>query len=135
MKALCVTLALALTPLPVAAFDVTDPKAIAPILDMTRSSWVALRDWDGVELLYFSHLEAWRCALSSVRYSVNGADWQVWTLAPCQTGTPAPNALPEGYLPYIDIPKNLLQSIAVEVTMADGTALQHDYQRAQILMP
>jgi hypothetical protein len=135
MKALCLALALALSPVQASAFDVSDPKAIAPIIEMTKSSWVALRKWEGAELLYFTHLESWRCAVASVRFSLNDGAWQDWSLAPCQTGTPTPNALPEGYLPYTRLDAELLQSIAVQVEMADGQVIEQRFARGDILMP
>lgn len=135
MKAVGVAVFLGLMPVSAQAFDVMDPAAIAPILEMTRGNWVALRNWEGEELLYFTQIEGWRCAVGQVRYQVNGGGWLTWNLAPCQVGTPAPNALPEGHLPFIKLPIGLLQDVAVQVEMTDGQVLENVFPRAAILMP
>ena len=130
-------LALALiAPLPLAAQSFTTAAEIRPILEATRSAWVALRRWDGKELLYFTHLESWRCGMTQVRFSVNAATAdRVWTMPPCLTGTPSPNAIPADRLPFTDLPAEALQSLTVVVILSDGTELRQDYSRAQILMP
>lgn len=132
---LATCLALAMGAAPARAFDVTDAATIMPILEMTRANWVALRNWEGQELLYFTHLEAWRCALTSVHYSINGGESMEWTLAPCQTGTPSPNSLPGDYLPFTALPLDHLQTISVRIKMNDGAGLDAEFARASILMP
>lgn len=135
MKAASVAIFLGVLPGSAMAFDVMDPKAIAPILDMTKANWVALRSWEGDELLYFTQIESWRCAVAGVSYAVNGGAWLTWNLAPCQVGTPSPNALPEDHLPFIKLPADLLRDITIRVEMTDGQVLQGEYARSEILMP
>lgn len=131
--ALCAAL---LAPLPLAAQSFTTAAEIRPILEATRSAWLALRKWDGKELLYFTHLESWRCGMAEVRFSVNStAAARVWDMPPCLTGTASPNAIPEGRLPYAELPAEALQTVTVVVVLSDGTELRQDYTRAQILMP
>ena len=120
---------------PALAFDVMDPASITPILEMTRGSWVALRAWEGAELLYFTHIEGWRCAVGGVRYSINDAAPVEWQLAPCQVGTPVPNALPDTHLPYIRLPAGALQEITVVIEMKDGKTLDARFERAAIFTP
>ena len=125
-----------LAPLPLAAQTFTTAAEIRPILEATRSAWVALRKWEGKELLYFTHLESWRCGMAEVRFSVNSnAAARVWDMPPCLTGTPSPNAIPADRLPYTDLPAEALQTVTVVVVLSDGTELRQDYTRAQILMP
>lgn len=41
------------------------------ILPMTRANWIAFRNFDGRQLVYFTHLVVYRCGLSEIRYSIN----------------------------------------------------------------
>jgi len=108
---------------------------VKPILEMTRMNWVALRPWDGQELLYFTHLESWRCGIAEVRFSVNStAATRVWDMDPCFEGTAQPNAIAAERLPYTALPADLVQSVTVVVILKDATELRQDFSRAQILM-
>ncbi|GGE02326.1 hypothetical protein SAMN05421774_101461 [Gemmobacter megaterium] len=121
---------------PAMAQQFTTAAEIRPILEATRASWLALRPWDGKELLYFTHLESWRCGMAEVRFSVNSsAATRVWDMPPCQTGTAQPNAIPADRLPFAELPPEALQTVTVVVVLADGTELRQDYTRANILMP
>ncbi len=108
-----------------------------PILAATRTSWVAIREYEGNDLLYFTHLESWRCGLSQIRFSVNsGAAATVWETEPCHEGTAQPNALTlEGHLPYIVLPLGMVQSVTVVVVFDDGSEDRAEFQRAAVLIP
>lgn len=109
---------------------------VRPILEATRANWVALRPWDGKELLYFTHLESWRCGIAEVRFSVNSAALtRVWAMDPCFEGTAQPNAIGADRQPYTDLPAGLAETVSVLVILKDGAELRQDYMRAQILMP
>lgn len=41
------------------------------ILPMTKENWIAFRNYDGKQLIYFTHLVVYRCGLSEIRYSFN----------------------------------------------------------------
>lgn len=121
---------------PAMAQQFTTAAEIRPILEATRASWLALRPWDGKELLYFTHLESWRCGMAEVRFSVNSsAATRVWDMPPCQIGTAQPNAIPADRLPFAELPPEALQTVTVVVVLANGTELRQDYTRANILMP
>ena len=134
MKPVLIAALLALG-LPAQAQTFTTAAEIMPILEATRANWVALRPWDGKELLYFTHLESWRCGIAEVRFSVNStAATRAWTMDPCFEGTAQPNAIAADRLPYTDLPADLAQTVSVLVILKDGTELRQDYARAQILM-
>lgn len=115
----------------------TTAAEVKPILQATKANWVALRDYDGNDLLYFTHLESWRCGLAQVRFSVNStAATRVWEMEPCYEGTAQPNALKlEDHLPYIVIPQGMTNTVSVVVVYDDGTEDRADFERKAILMP
>lgn len=89
------------------------------ILEMTKDNWVAYRDFNGRQLIYFTHLEAWKCGITQVSYSINSeALDQIYELQPCDPKKP--NAVTTD-TPYISLPLNTSQTIAVQLTYEDGT--------------
>ncbi|MFN7223608.1 MAG: hypothetical protein ACK4MS_06300 [Paracoccaceae bacterium] len=110
---------------------------VKPILQATRANWVALREYDGKDLLYFTHLESWRCGLSEVRFSVNStAATKTREMEPCYDGTAQPNALTlDGHLSYIVLPLGMTETVSVVVVYDDGSEDRMDYDRKAILMP
>ena len=111
---------------------------IKPIIGMTKGSWVAVRNYNGQDLLYFTHLMAWRCGMWEVRYGINGAAaTEIMALEPCHSDTNAPNALAdvENFLPYIVLPENSVESVVVAITFDDGTTDTATFERSAIQMP
>ena len=88
------------------------------ILDMTRGSWAYFRDSNGRQFIYFTHLEAYRCGIAAVRYSINtdalGRDWM---LQPCDPKKPHHITTDK---PYIALPLGTAKSITVQLTFKDG---------------
>jgi hypothetical protein len=122
-------------PGPAGAQSFTTAAEVRPILEATRGAWIALRPWDGQELLYFTHLESWRCGLSQIRYAINGGAEQVWETDPCLAGTAQPNAIAADRAPYTRLPADLVQSVTVVLVLDDGTEMRQSFDRAAILMP
>ena len=59
------------------------------VLNLTKSNWAHFRDFNGRQLIYFTHLEAYRCGIILVSYSLNGdALDRVWQLQPCDPTKP-----------------------------------------------
>ncbi|MFK7938269.1 MAG: hypothetical protein AB8B82_02740 [Roseovarius sp.] len=114
----------------------TTATEIKPILAATKGSWVALRDYDGQDYLYVTHLWAWRCGLHQMRYSINGGPMQVWPLPPCHENTNAPNAIIDSDgLPYTTFPAGSVKSISVELLLDDMSEDASSYVRTDVLMP
>ncbi len=89
------------------------------ILEMTKDNWVAYRDYNGRQLIYFTHLESWKCGIKQVNYSINSIDLdQIYQLQPCDPANP--NAVTTDK-PYISLPLGTSQTIAVQLTYTDGT--------------
>jgi len=134
-----VPLAAAREPEPqVATGQYTTALEVKPILGMTQGNWVALRLYDGQDLMYFTHLASWRCGLWEVRYGINGAPpVEVFPLEPCHTETAQPNAMVdlENYLPYLSFAGESVETVIVEITYDDGSKESARFARNQVLMP
>lgn len=88
------------------------------LLDLTKGSWAYFRDYNGRQLIYFTHLEAYRCGISQVRYSLNSdALDHEWKLRPCDPK--APNTITTNK-PYISLPLGTASTISVQLTFKDG---------------
>jgi len=94
-------------------------KQMKQILNMTQNNWVSFRDFNGKQLIYFTHLESYTCGIKEVRYSINSDDLdKVWELQPCDTKNPM--AITKDII-YLTMPLGTAKSISVQVTFADGT--------------
>ncbi len=121
---------------PALAGRFTTAREVRPILSATRDNWVALRSARGKDILYFTQLEAWRCGLDSIRYSVNGGPMKPYRAEACHEGSGEPNALTDpGHRPWIEFPAGSVKSVAVEITYDDGQKDSARYSRRDILMP
>lgn len=114
----------------------TSAAEVKPILTATKPNWIAVREYDGQDLLYFTNLLAWRCGVSAVSYSVNGGDATALAMEPCHDDTAQPNALlMETILPFVALPLSSIATVSVTVTFDDDTTDIGDYQRKTVLTP
>ena len=107
---------------------------VKPIVEAIKPQWIAVRLWDGQDLLYFTNLLSWRCGTHQIRYAVNGGDFQVLQAEPCHADDAAPNALKtaDGILPYVTFKANSIQTIEVQVLYDDLSETGQSYARAQV---
>ncbi|MEM1077808.1 MAG: hypothetical protein AAGI09_04700 [Pseudomonadota bacterium] len=119
---------------PAQAANFTTAEEVKPILMATQSSWVAVRKFNGQDLLYFTQIESWRCGVQQIAFKVNGDPEQLFKfMEPCYEGTPAPNAFKlDSHLPYVAFPLNSLTSVEVTVTFGDGSTQTASFERSQI---
>ncbi len=111
---------------------------VKPILGMTKGNWAAVRLYEDQDLVYFTHLMAWRCGLWDIRYGINGAPAeQVMAMEPCNEEYQQPNVMVdiETYPPYLIFPANSVETIYVEITFDDGTSDFAQFNRGDILIP
>lgn len=120
--------------LPAGAENFTTAAEVKPILQATKPQWIAVRLYDGKDLLYFTNLLSWRCGVSEIHYAVNGGDMAAFEAEPCYENTAQPNALKAERLDAIlvSFPPNSIETIDVEVTFDDGTTETAQYQRAAV---
>lgn len=87
-------------------------------LTSIQGSWVEFRDFNGV-LVYFTTLVSYRCAVTEVRYGLNGAPPLTrFDLPACNMKDPY--AIPNNAKTYLKVPGNT-KSISVQVTWRDGS--------------
>jgi hypothetical protein len=120
LKSVTLCLSLALAPLGTSASaQGMAPEQIKQILDLTKANWVSFRDWQGQELIYFTHLESWKCGIDYVFYGLNdGPIDQEWQLEACDPDNP--NVVLKDK-PYLELPAGSAQSINVQLIFKDGT--------------
>ncbi|MEH6361800.1 MAG: hypothetical protein V7761_13850, partial [Amylibacter sp.] len=99
----------------------------------TKNNWVAVREWGGQDLVYFTHLLTWRCGLTKIQYSINSmaADMN-WSFVPCDETSSNPMALSDDQKIYGNFALNSVQSITVKITYDDGAQDTVTFQRAAI---
>lgn len=128
-----------IAPLTTSAFaqNFTTAAEVKPILQVTKPSWIAVRVYDGKDLLYFTNLLAWRCGIREITYSVNGADFVPFVAEPCYRDTAQPNSLRAEDLSAIlvSFAPETVKTVDVNVTFDDDTTETAHYERAAILMP
>lgn len=109
---------------------------VRPILQATAGSWVAVREYGGQDLVYVTHLLAWRCGLHQIRYSINDGPFETWPMPACHLGTAAPAAiLPEDGLPYVGFASGSVDSVTIELLYDDLGTQTERFERASVLMP
>lgn len=114
---------------PVQAQSFTTQSEVQPILEMTRAHWIGLGTQSGQDLLYFTHLMAYRCGLEAVYMGVNGNEPIIRVLMePCHHGTRTPNAI--RVPPILGFTENALQSVSIRITFPDGQELREEFSRA-----
>ncbi|MBY6068286.1 hypothetical protein KUW17_16160 [Leisingera aquaemixtae] len=93
---------------------------VKPILAATHGNWIHVREFDGQDLLYVTHLWSWRCGLAQVKLGVNGQAPEIWPLPDCHLEEGFPNMIKEeDGLPYRSYPLGSIQQVSVEVTYDD----------------
>ena len=88
------------------------------ILDMTATSWLAFRDFNGL-LVYYTHLMSYRCAIREVRIGIDSAvPDKVLKMPACDPRDPS--AIPHDASPYLKLAPTT-KSVSVELTYRDGS--------------
>ncbi|QUJ75151.1 hypothetical protein KDD17_08920 [Sulfitobacter albidus] len=114
----------------------TTATEVKPILSATKANWIAVRDYGGQDLIYVTHLWAWRCGLVGMAVAVNDGAPQDWPLPDCHTDTATPNAiLQSDGVPYRAHPRGSVQSVTVTLTYDDLSVASARFTRAEVLIP
>jgi hypothetical protein len=109
---------------------------VKPILNATKANWVAVRDFNGQDLLYVTHLFSWRCGLAAMALSVNNEPMQNWPLPACHTEYSTPNALLDtDTLPYLTLKQGAVQTITIQIVYDDLSMDIASFARGDVLIP
>jgi hypothetical protein len=114
----------------------TTATEVKPSIALTDSSWVAVREWDGTDLVYVTHLWAWRCGLAQMEVSINDSAFEIWPLPPCHVDTAQPNGITDtDGLPYREFGLKSVDSLGVKLTFDDLTTQEANFERKNVLLP
>lgn len=120
----------------VASGKFTTALEVKPILNATRANWIAVRAYDGQDLIYVTHLWSWRCGLVQMRIGLNGATPEIWELPDCHMDQPVPNMMAqEDGLPYRVFPLGTINQVEVELTYDDLTKESAKFDGKGVLIP
>ena len=114
---LFILFALTLSP---SAGNAQTAQQIRTMLDATTKSWIAFREYNGAQLIYFTQFVTMKCALKEVRFSLNSPSLEhTFELPKCNWE--APFNVDAKKLPYISMALGTAKSISVQVTYSDGS--------------
>ncbi len=114
----------------------TTAAEVKPIMEATKGNWVAVRDYDGKDWLYVTHIWSWRCGLKAMAISVNGETMQNWPLPPCHEQYTTPNAvLEDDGFPVLTFRQNSVQTITIQIVYDDLTMDVASFERGNVLIP
>lgn len=108
---------------------------VRPILEATRGNWIAVREYNGQDLLYFTHLLSWRCGLHALRFAINGGSMEVFDLPPCDPEAAAPAAIPSEAVIYLGYPLGSIETVDVELFYDDLSTASAQFARKAIQIP
>lgn len=114
----------------------TTATEVKPILDATRNAWISVRDYDGKDLLYVTHLWSWRCGLLDLKIGINGAPPERWPLPDCHMDQQMPAAiLDSDGLPFREFPQGSIAMIEVEIIYDDLSTERVKFNRTGMEIP
>lgn len=108
---------------------------VKPILGATKGNWIAVREWEGQDLIYFTHLLSWRCGLYEIRYTVNEGEQLSWPIPDCDPATHTVGAIPEDAAIYTELPLKSVETITVDLLYDDLSTETATFERAAVLIP
>lgn len=114
----------------------TTATEVKPILTATKGNWVALRDYGGNDLVYVTHLWAWRCGLSAMALAINDGPMRDLPLPKCHMEYATPNAiLEQDGLPYLTYPQGSVTRISVQIVYDDLSTDVATFEANQVRIP
>lgn len=114
----------------------TTATEVKPILNATKGSWIAVREYEGQDLLYVTHLWSWRCGLHAMAISINDEPMQNWPLPACHMEYATPAAiLEEDGSPYLTLRSGSVRTVDIQVVYDDLSMDTVTFERGDVLIP
>ncbi len=108
---------------------------VKPILNATKANWIAVREYDGKDLLYFTHLLSWRCGLEAVHYGINSDVANLaLPLVPCDEEAARPGAVPDNQPIFAEFGLKAIYFVTIKLMYDDGTTDQMTFKRKAVQM-
>lgn len=109
---------------------------VKPILAATQAAWIAVREWEGQDLVYVTHIWSWRCGLLEMEVAINGGPPEIWPLPDCHVDSAQPAAILESDgLPYRAFGLKTVELLEVTLTYDDLSRETAIFDRASTLIP
>ena len=90
-------------------------------LAATKGQWIAFRNYDGAQFIYFTGLISWKCGLNQIRYSINNERLdQEFPLPECNPHAPFVMD-PENDQIYLRLPLGSAKTVSIQVVFGDDT--------------
>lgn len=113
-----------------------DAAQIRPILEATKANWIGVRRWDGQDLIYFTHLETWKCGLKAIRYGVNSNEaTRAYAFKACTPDEAAPSPVATDRLPYVALALDSVETVTVTLVYDDDVEVTETFERSAIEIP
>ncbi len=115
----------------------TTAAEVGPILQMTQGNWAAVREYDGKDLVYWSHIFSWRCGLKGAKYSINDAPLQDLPMPDCHMKYSQPNSIlnEEALMTFHTHELGSIKSVRIDVLLDNLTTQSVTLLRENILIP
>lgn len=114
----------------------TTATEVKPILNATRGNWILVREYDGKDLLYVTHLWSWRCGLLEMRVGINGNEPEIWPMPECRLDQQSPAAIMDSDpLPYREFALGSIALIEVQLTYDDLSTDGAKFNRQGMIVP
>ena len=109
---------------------------VKPILSATKPNWIGVREWDGKDLVYVTHLWAWRCGLLQMQIAINDGVAQIWPMPACHFDLAQPaSILDTDGLPFAEFPLQSVQSVSVKLIYDDLSEETARFERSDVKIP
>lgn len=108
---------------------------VRPILEATKNGWIGVREFNGQDLVYFTHLVSWRCGLYEVHFSINGGEKESFPIPECPPDIANAMAIPEGAEVYISRELGSVETVTVDLLYDDLGTDTVTFNRADVMTP